>query len=251
MPRTVLNIAHRGASVEAPENTLAAFGRALELGADGFELDVHQTKDGELVVVHDDTVDRTTNGNGPVHEMTLSQLQSLDAGSWFNRIYPDKARSSFAGERIPTLQQVMDLVKGKPVRLCIEIKTGASSKVGLEEKVVELIGRNKLQDQVVVVSFDQASVKRIKQLNPNLKTTVLFECKPLDPCLDAKAVEADGIGPFWSFVTSDLVAAAHRNGLGVFVWTVNDPAAMRQMIAHGVDAILTDRPDLLGRILSE
>jgi glycerophosphoryl diester phosphodiesterase len=228
---------------------LAAFRRAVEIGVDYIELDLHLTKDGEVVVIHDDELERTTNGRGLVHEATLADVRALDAGSWFNRQYPDKAKPEFAGEKIPTLQEALDLVRGTNTKLYLETKNGPFYLPDLEERIVELIQRSRMQAQVVVESFDHASVKKIKRLDPSLRTAILVGCKPIDPTLNAQAAQANELAPAWVFATPDFVEAAHRHGYRVMVWTVDDASVMRQMIANGVDGIMTNDPALLKQIL--
>ena len=156
---TVIVTGHRGAAGLEPENTIRSFQRALALGVDQVELDVHLTHDRELVVIHDETLDRTTNGRGPVHAVTLAEIQTLDAGK---------------GERVPTLQEVIDVVKGRAV-LQIELKG-----LGVEEAVVQAVEANQMVDAVVVTSFRHYMVRRMKALNPRVSTGVLFRCLPLD-----------------------------------------------------------------------
>lgn len=162
----VLNFAHRGASAQASANTLSAFRLAAELGADGVELDVQLSRDGEVVVIHDFTVDGTTNGSGAVVEKTLTELQTLDAGSWFD--------AAFAGERIPTLQEVMDAV-GHRLLMNIEIKLPFTlANTGLEAEVVRLIEDNGLVDRVLISSFHPLTLRRVKSLNRRIPTGLLY-----------------------------------------------------------------------------
>ncbi len=231
-----LNIAHRGASALAPENTMAAFERAVGLGADGIELDLHLSRDGELVVIHDDTLDRTTDGNGPVHEKYLGELKRLDAGGWFGE--------DFAGQRIPTLMEVLDRFAGK-VPLALEVKGGSSFFPGIEEKVVSALRWHSAVGQAAVASFDHHALLRLKELEPTLRTAALIVGRPVSIAALAGAARADAMALESSLVTKTEVEACHAAGLQLVVWVVNDPAQMRHFIGLGVDGIITDRPDLL------
>ena len=232
-PRPLI-LAHRGASLEAPENTLAAFRQAIELGADGIELDVHLSGDGELVVIHDERVDRTTNGKGWVKDLTLSQLKSLDAGSWFD--------PAFKGERIPTLKEVIDLVSGRCKLINIEIKSGIVLYPGIEEKVLREVEAADLLGKVIMSSFNHFSLKTIKEINPNVKTGILYIEGLVDPWIYARHVPADALHPIFHAVTPEIVNGAHSAGLGVHVWTVDKPEDITRMSGYGVDAVITNDP---------
>jgi glycerophosphoryl diester phosphodiesterase len=237
-----LNIAHRGASALAPENTMAAFEKAVELGADALELDLYVSRDGELVVIHDDTLDRTTDGCGPVHQRSLGELMTLDAGRWFGE--------GFAGQRIPTLAQVLDRFAGK-VPLALEIKAGSTFFPGIEEKVVSALRQRAVIDQAAVASFDHYALRRLKEIEPAIRTAALLVGRPVSLSALAGPAKADGLALEASFVTKTEVEACRASGLQLVVWVVNDPAQMRHFIKFGVDGIITDRPDLLRLALSE
>ncbi len=215
---------HRGAAGLEPENTLRSFKRALELGVDQVELDVHLTKDHELVVIHDNTVDRTTNGRGYVGDLTLEEIRRLDAG---------------AGERVPTLQEVINVVKGRAV-LQIELKG-----LGVEDAVVDCIEANEVVDEVIVTSFRHSMVKKVKALNPQVCTGVLFVCLPIDAARLAVDAGADALHANVNYIDAHLVEAAQLCGLKVRAWNTDDPKQMRWLIGLGVDAIGSNRPDLL------
>ena len=232
-PRPLI-LAHRGASIEAPENTLAAFRQAIELGADGIELDVHLSRDGELVVIHDERVDRTTNGKGWVKDLTLSQLKSLDAGSWFD--------PAFKGERIPTLKEVIDLVSGRCKLINIEIKSGIILYPGIEEKVLREMETSDLLGKVIISSFNHFSLKTIKEMNPDVKTGILYMEGLVDPWIYARHVPADALHPIFHAVTPEIVNGAHSTGLGVHAWTVDKPEDITRMSGYGVDAVITNDP---------
>ena len=231
---------HRGAPTLAPENTLASFARALEIGVDYVELDVHLSRDGALVVIHDHTLERTTDGAGPVGERSLEEIQRLEAGAWFD--------PSFAGERVPTLDQVLELVAGR-CDVAVEIKNGPIFYPGIEEAVLRTLERRRALGRSIVISFDHPSVLRFKELAPQSRTGVLFVGRPADPAQLAKEARAEALMPLWTDVTPELISSAHRAGLGVIPWTVDDPEAMRRVAGMGVDGIVTNCPDRLVAVL--
>jgi len=236
-----LNIAHRGASALAPENTMAAFERAIELGADAIEFDLHLSRDGELVVIHDDTLDRTTDGNGPVHERSLEEIKRLDAGRWFGE--------DFASQRIPTLMEMLDRFAGK-VPLALEVKAGSSFFPGIEEKVVSALRQYQAIGQAAIASFDHYALRRLKETEPTIRTAALLVGRPVSIAALAGDAKADAVALERSLVTKTDVEACHAAGLQLVVWVVNDPAQMRHFIGLGVDGIITDRPDLLRMALN-
>jgi glycerophosphoryl diester phosphodiesterase len=237
-----LNIAHRGASALAPENTMAAFEKAVELGADAIELDLHISRDGELVVIHDDTLDRTTDGHGSVYARSLQELKRLDAGRWFGE--------RFAGQRIPTLTEVLDRFAEK-VLLALEVKAGSAFFGGIEERVVSVLRAHQVIDQVAVASFDHHALLRLKELEPSLLTAALFVGRPVVMSRIAEACKADAMALECCLITKTEVEACRAAGLQLVVWVVNEPAQMRSFIDLGVDGIITDRPDLLRHALVE
>ncbi|MGD2205308.1 MAG: glycerophosphodiester phosphodiesterase family protein [Anaerolineae bacterium] len=238
-----LNFAHRGASHEAPENTLAAFLFAAELGADGIELDVQLSQDGEPVVIHDFDLETTTDGQGLVREKTLGELKQLDAGSWFD--------AEFTGQRIPTLQEVIDAV-GHRLLLNIELKRKSLRDDGLTAAVVHTVEENHLLDRVILSSFNPWAVRQVKQLNPWIPVGLLYP--PEQPAFVRKLwlrhlLRLDALHPHHTTVDAEYVHQSKRQGLGVHVWTVDDPGAMWQLIRLGVDLIITNRPDVLRQVL--
>ena len=228
----MLNIAHRGASGTFPENTLSAFRAAIDAGADMCELDVQLTRDGAVVVIHDDTVERTTDGVGEVVKLTLEELKRLDAGAKFKG-------GAIKGERIPTLDEVFDVTSGR-CGLNIELKAG-----GVENQVAQIMqARNAFGDSVVS-SFDWGYLKKIQQLHFNIRVGLLAEEKPVDLMMNAVAMRAHSINPRWDMVTADLCKAAHERGLKLYTWTVDSDARMRALIECGVDGIMTNYPERL------
>ncbi|WP_337287642.1 glycerophosphodiester phosphodiesterase family protein [Candidatus Methylomirabilis sp.] len=236
-----LNIAHRGASAQAPENTMAALEKAVELGADAIELDLHVSRDGELVVIHDVTLDRTTDGRGPVHTHSLQELKQLDAGRWFGE--------SFAGQRIPTLAEVLDRFAGK-VPLALEVKAGSAFFPGIEERVVSALREHQVLSQVAVASFDHHALFRLKELEPYLRTAALLVGRPMSMSAVAGPSKVDAMALECSLVTKTEIDACRASGLQLVVWVVNEPAQMRHFIDLGIDGIITDRPDLLRHALT-
>ena len=219
---------HRGAGFLEPENTIRSIRRAIELGVDQVEIDVHLSRDGKLVVIHDETLDRTTNGHGFVRDYTLAELKKLDAGK---------------GEKIPTLQEVIDAVKGK-VMLQIELKEPAAA-----DQVVKTVEDNGLVGDVIVTSFWHHAVKRVKELNPRIETGVLFACSPIDVAQLAINAGADALHANFNYVDSSMVEEAHRHGLKIRVWNPDDEYHLKRIAALDVDAIGSNRPDLLLKLL--
>jgi glycerophosphoryl diester phosphodiesterase len=240
-----LNLAHRGARCVAPPNTLAAFVRALELGADGVELDVHLSADGVPVVIHDFSLEATTNGHGSVSSKTLAELKELDAGSTFDL--------TFAGERIPSLDQVFEAI-GKLALINIELKALGPLGRGLEPAVAALVQKHGLENRVLFSSFNPFALRRIKRLLPHVPGGLLYA--PDMPFYLRRAWLAplcphEARHPHHSMLTPSSLQTLRQRGYRINVWTVNDPADMRRMIELGVDAIITDHPDVLHQILRD
>ncbi len=244
-------VAHRGASGWAPETTLAAYRKALHLKADFLEADVQMTLDGEIIAIHDESVDRTTNGRGPVRQMTLVELKGLDAGSWFNKMYPDRARPDYAGQKIPTLQEIMDLAKESTAGLYLETKNPELYPPHLESTVIQIIRRNGFEKRVVIQSFNPRSVERVKALDPSIPAALLIDALENDPVEATVKIHANEIAIDHNLVTRDIIQKAHERGLTVAVWTVDEHEDLKRMIALGVDAIITDYPDRLNRLLGK
>jgi glycerophosphoryl diester phosphodiesterase len=240
-------IAHRGYRDVAPENTLSAFRKAVQLGADMVELDVHLSKDGQVVVMHDDTLDRTTNGTGPVENKTLAELKLLDAGAFFSPV--------FKGEPIPTLEEVLQFAKDK-ISVNIEIKKEAvekQSQAGIEKKVVDLMVNSGMQEYLMVSSFSAVAITRIKQINPSISTGYLMVSDGLFSSQVSRVakVKADAVHEMGPFVSKNDVVKSHEHDIEENTWTINDPHKMSELINKGVDGLITDRPDLAIRVLEE
>jgi glycerophosphoryl diester phosphodiesterase len=236
-----LVIAHRGGKRWSPENTLAGFKRSVEWGADGIELDIHCCKTGELVVIHDDTLARTTSGTGYVKDSTWDYLSSLDIGSWYD--------PSFKSERIPLLQDVLDVVDGK---LCInvEIKNCPGNYEGIDDRLLTLLESYPYPDKIMISSFDHLVLKRIHDKTPTFKLALLGDSVLFDLPNYAKPIGATAWNPHFDCVRSDTVETAHRHGIEVNTWTLNSEEDWRRACELGVDSIITDDPEGLRRFLS-
>ncbi len=230
-----LVIGHRGASADAPENTIAAFELALEQGADGIELDVHLSADEQPVVIHDFTLERTTDGAGPVRDHRVRELKRLDAGGWHDR--------RFRGQRVQTLQEVLERFRDR-ARFWIELKGSSALYPGVEERVVSMVEIYDVVDRVLVQSFDHAALARVRELNREIPVGALLAQAPLDPALlEPEAISA--ICPGAQVLTAPLLAEIQGAGLHCYVWTVNEPAQMDRLVEWGVNGIITDRPGVL------
>lgn len=283
LDRRILNIAHQGGEIEAPSNTLFAFKTAVQKGSDVLELDVHATADRELVVLHDATVDRTTDGQGRIDQMTLDQVKSLDAAYWFVPgcgTCPGQPDSAYAyrgvatGERrlprrrawtfepndfrIPTLREVLEAFPDMLIN--IEIKATAPDTVPYEEELAALLVEFGRSTDTIVVSFLDHAVERFKLHAPEVSTatgtgeTAAFWASSQGPLPGAPnprhhALQVPIVFEGLTVVTDEFVADAHANGLAVHVWTINDRPTMEWLIEIGVDGVMTDRPSLLERVL--
>ena len=214
---------HRGAAALEPENTLLSIARAMEIGVDAVEIDVRLSKDKEMIVIHDSTVDRTTNGTGPVSSYALKEIKKLDAGK---------------GETIPTLDEVIGLI-GNKVQLVIELK-----EEGTERKVVELIKRNNLEDNVYVISFWHRLVRMVKEMDSCIKTGVLLVGCPVDACVATHA-SSDALVMKYTFVNRKFVEIAHKEGLKVFIWNIDDRDLLKPYADMRVDGIGSNDPRVL------
>lgn len=231
----MLNIAHRGASGRFPENTLCAFAAAIAAGAGMCELDVQMTRDGVLMVIHDDTVDRTTDGKGAVAAMTLQEIQRLDAGVKFG--------ARFRGERVPTLEEVFAFVDDR-CGLNVELKAA-----GAEHKVCEVIRACRAGATALVSSFDWDALARVRHIAPDIRVGLLASQRPARLLGAASEMRADAINPGFEIVTEGLCIAAHARAIKVYTWTVDDAVIMRRLVAYGVDGIMTNFPERLAGLM--
>ena len=234
----MLLIAHRGASGYAPENTLAAFRKAVAMGLSFIETDLQLSRDARFVAIHDDTVNRTTNGQGSVHDLTLAELRRLDAGSWFG--------SSFVGERIPTLEEILEFAKRHDIVFYLELKPGGSW--GGEHALIGALRESGEFARVVVISFDSALVAAVRRVEPTLLTGLLSDGQIEKPIEKALEIGARQLVIRGDLVTPAMIAEAKRNDLQVICWTVNHPAHMRLLASAGVAGIMSDYPDRLNAV---
>jgi glycerophosphoryl diester phosphodiesterase len=234
-------VAHRGASGYAPENTMTAFRKAVELGATFIETDLQLTRDSYLVALHDVSLERTTNGRGSVREHTLEELRALDAGAWFG--------PQFAGERIPTLKEILEFALEADVVFYLEVKPAGTW--GVEHALVNVLREARVAAHTAVLSFDPRALANVQRHDPTLISGLLFD-KPMENPVDAAwEVGARQLAPRADVVTAEMVKQAHASGLQVVTWTVNEPADMRRALDAGVDGIMTDYPDRLVSVLKE
>jgi glycerophosphoryl diester phosphodiesterase len=219
----LLKIGHRGARAYEPENTLLSFKRAIELGVDAVELDVRRTKDNEIVVIHNSDVNKTTDGSGSVSDFTLEEIK---------KFVTEK------GEHIPTLEEVLGFV-GKRVKILVELK-----ETGIEKEVLDLINEKGLLDNVIIISFHENALKKVRELNDEVVTGLIYvrHMNPIQAALDLKA---EYLLPLYRFTHSANIKKAHEKGLKVIVWTINKPEEVAEYKKKGVDGIASDKPDIL------
>jgi glycerophosphoryl diester phosphodiesterase len=239
--RKPMIIAHRGARGNAPENTLAAFKLGLEHGCEGIELDVHLSADGEILVCHDATLDRTSNGTGRICEHTLAEIQSYDAGLWYGEAYKS--------ERIPTLEEVFDLV---PASIMINIEVKDPYEGRMESKLIEFLRERDRLDNVIISSFDHKCVRRIKLTESKAKIGLLYQTKLLDPLAYSRSFDVDvySLHPYYQLIDAEDVQAAVAEGLRVYPYTANAEQDLLQLASFGVSGIITDFPERLKSLLT-
>lgn len=241
--KSVLNFAHRGASGYCPENTMAAFRRSIELGATGIETDVQMTSDGQLVLIHDESLKRTAGSSRLVKDVTLEELQQLDAGSWFD--------PAFEGERVPTLRELLELAAPTSLVINLELKNGIIQYEGLEEAVIEEVRRFGMSDRIIISSFNHYSLVKCKHLAPEIRTGILYMEGLYEPWEYAARVGAEALHAYYYAVIPEWVAQAAERGIAYHPFTVNDTDVMRKLIDAGVAGIITDYPDRLAELLHD
>jgi glycerophosphoryl diester phosphodiesterase len=234
-------IAHRGASGHAPENTLAAYERAVQLGAGFIETDLHLTRDARFVAIHDATLERTTNGRGNVRDFTLAELRQLDAGMWFDR--------EFMGQRIPTLEEVLKFGKEHDVIFYLEVKYDAAW--GMHHSLVAELHKSQSTARTIVISFDEATLTALRMVDSTMMMGLLVDRPREDFAKVAIELGVRQLCPRVDLVTPKFVEDAHRVDLQVATWTADDPEVMRTMAAAGVDGIMSNFPDRLQTVLEE
>ena len=253
-------IAHRGASGYAPEHTFAAYKMAMDMGADYIEFDLQMTKDGALICLHDETLDRTTNVKDIftkresyyVSEFTIDEIKKLDAGAWFNKVYPDKAKDEYVGLKIPTIDEAIKFIEdngsGK-FNYYIETKS-PDIYPGMEEKLLEKLRLYNVNDKTIIQSFSSESLRKIRKMNNNIMLVQLnssddYTIPKLIESLDIIKNYANGIGPDRVLVDKNLINEAHKHNLLLHPWTVNEKMEMEKLLDLGVDGMFTNYPDVL------
>lgn len=249
-PKTPLIIGHRGAAAVAPENTLAAFARALHDGADGIEFDVRLSRDGQPVVIHDATLKRTGNLRQAVSSMTAADLQKVDVGSWFNRRFRKHARAEYSREGLPTLAEVFTAIRETGALLYVELKSDGVVSKDLAAGVSTLISGYQLLDRVIVESFTLGNLELVKQIDSRIRTAAPFEPRrePLSLLSGRRLIRralkagAEEIALHRSSVNQRVVSAAKESGLAVVVWTVDSPSYIARAQRLGIKSVITNRP---------
>lgn len=237
------NFAHRGFSGKYPENTMLAFKKAVEAGADGIELDVQLTKDGEVVIIHDEKVDRTTNGAGNVRDFTLAELRKLDA----SYIYTGKMDVN----PVPTFEEYCEWVKDLPIVTNIELKTGVYPYPGIEAKVWKILQKYNLQDKVIISSFNHYSILQMRKLAPQLQYGLLTESWLVNPGVYVESVGVECYHPYYGSLTEETVAEVKSHNIAINTYTVNDAAEVKRLNALGIDIVIGNFPDMVKKVLAE
>lgn len=256
--KDVLNVAHRGASAYAPEHTIPSYQLGDEMKGDYIEIDLQMTKDGHLIAMHDERLDRTTNGTGRVEDHTLAEIKELDAGSWFNEANPEHAKPEYEGLKVPTLDEVLDRF-GPNKKYYIETKA-PDVYPGMEEKLLETLERHGLltekklaKEHVLIQSFSQDSLLKVHDMNPDIPLIQLLSyqapAKIDDAKLDYIETYAIGVGPNFDQIDRQYVQKVRSHDLEIHPYTVNEKEDMRKLIAWGVTGMFTNHPDRLHEVL--
>ncbi|WP_175986962.1 glycerophosphodiester phosphodiesterase [Bacillus sp. Marseille-Q1617] len=255
----ILNISHRGASGHAPEHTLASYELGDQMGGDYIELDLQMTKDGELIAMHDETLDRTTEGTGLVKDYTLEEIKALDAGSWFNEAYPEKAKEEFAGLQVQTLQEVIEHF-GKNKNYYIETKS-PDVYPGMEEKLLKILEEYNLTRQngpssrVIIQSFSEESLQKVHDLNDQIPLVQLLDYKTTASITDEELAHysdyAVGLGMSYKKINEEYVQKVREHDLLLHPYTVNEKEDMKRLLDWGVTGMFTNYPDVLEEVLKE
>lgn len=244
-------ISHRGANIYAPQNTIPAFEKAVEIGIDGFETDIHLTKDGFPVICHNYTIDKTSNGKGSISQMTLEELKGYDFGSYFSKKY--------AGTPLPTLDEFLELVAKTDVKILnIELKEPKENETEIVSETIRRVKEFELFDKLLISSFAPKLLVEAKQIDLQTKTGLLYSPNSKDvlsiarrPVEFAFSIKADALHPYYMFVNEDYVKNAHLAGIEVNPWTVDSVKSIEKMINFGVDGIITNFPDVVNGLIEK
>lgn len=239
----MLIYAHRGNSSVYPENTMSAFRSAVDLGVHGIETDVHMTRDGILVITHDEEISRVSDGKGMVKDLSYEELLHHDFGLWKG--------DAFKGEKIPMLSELLDLLEGTQIILNIEIKMGFLLYPGIEEKLLKMLTERGFLPRVIFSSFNHYSLAKLKELNPEAKVAPLYQSGLYKPYDYALTFGADYIHPYYMAMDKTIVEESHRKNIKVNLWTVNDSSQVAYYKDLGVDGLITDYPEELLSKLKE
>lgn len=234
-----IRIAHRGASGIAPENTLTAFKTAIEIGVDAIELDLHGTVDDQIVVIHDPTLDRTTNLNGLIKQITLNKIKHVDAGSWFDK--------KFKGEPIPTLSEVLTFAADKTISV-LEIKDTTITK-----RVVEIVREMDVLNQVIIISFDFSTIETVRSVEPKISTGLLIGGRngnvcPIQLCQKLSLIGSNILNVHHELITPEFAYEVRRRGITLWCWTVDDIDRIRELLSYGVQGITSNYPDIFEKV---
>lgn len=234
--------AHRGASAIAPENTMTAYKKAIEMGCHGIECDIQMSKDGKLVICHDETLDRTTNGKGFIKDYTIDELKELDAGQWFS--------SEFSGSKMPLLDELLELVKTKGVLLNIEMKNGVIIYPNIENALIDKINDYGLKEQTIISSFNHYSLYEIKKIDRTIKTGALYMCGIYEPWKYIEQLGCEYAHPFYLGLKPEIALGFKKSGYKINTFTVDDINIAKQLSALKIDGIITNHPDKILQAIS-
>jgi glycerophosphoryl diester phosphodiesterase len=238
-----LNYAHRGASGYYPENTMLAFQKAIEMGCEGIETDVQLTKDGVLVICHDELLDRTTDGKGLIAETNYSDIAKLDAAKLWG--------GKFADVRVPTLEELLAYIKDKNIMINLELKNSIIDYKNLEQLVIDMLYKYELEEKVIISSFNHYSILRCKAIDNKLKLGLLYDCCIYEPGKYASELGVCAVHPSFYSLNEEVVKEIRSHNLMINTWTVNDEKYMHLLAKLGIDGIITNYPDRLKKVIQE
>jgi glycerophosphoryl diester phosphodiesterase len=238
-----LNYAHRGASGYYPENTMLAFQKAIEMGCEGIETDVQLTKDGVLVICHDELLDRTTDGKGLIAETNYSDIAKLDAAKLWG--------GKFRDVRVPTLEELLAYIKDKNIMINLELKNSIIDYKNLEQLVIDMIYKYELEEKVIISSFNHYSILRCKAIDNTLKLGLLYDCCIYEPGKYTSELGVCAVHPSFYSLNEEVIKEIRSHNLMINTWTVNDEKYMHTLAKLGIDGIITNYPDRLKKVLEE